>query len=144
MEFHAAYRLDTATPDLQPNTGPKHWNFLELDFEPRRPDPEFSIQIRNLIDPPTEQPRGGGHVSETASGPGRAPCSQLPPVVTLSNADVYLAYTDGRPIRGTRSLPDGAVPIGGLIDVSAGTLVVITSVDDGESRSVVVEAQPLP
>jgi hypothetical protein len=135
VRIHAAYRLDTATPDLQPNTGPKHWNFLELHFEPRGPDPAFGIQIRNVIDPTDETPRGGGSVRTTASKTGRATGSALPAITTLADADVFVTHVDGRPIRGTRSLDDGSLPRMGLVDVAPGTEVIVTATGGGDTES---------
>lgn len=129
LEILALYHAKYGTPDLQPRTGPKHWNFLDMTFDPRGEDPAFGLKIRNMIDPPTEAPRGGGFVEDHASNTGRPHTCTMPPIKTLPNADVHFSTEDGQPIRGTRSMADGRVPIRGLIDVLPGAKVVMTSFD---------------
>ncbi|MCP5118699.1 MAG: hypothetical protein GY953_48430, partial [bacterium] len=121
--YHGQYQ----TPDLQPREGPKHWNFLEMTFDPRPADPDIELRIRNIIDPPSETPRGGGTIERRASTTGRQPSSRLPAVRTLPNADIRIATEDGRPVRGLRSLGDGTVPAIGPIDVPSNTRLVLTA-----------------
>jgi hypothetical protein len=68
-------------------------------------------------------------VEEHASNTGRAHTCTLPAVKTIADAGVRFAYLDGRPIRGTRSLPDGAIPVRGLVDVEPNTKIVMTACD---------------
>ena len=73
-----------------------------------------------------------------ASDTGRALTSRLPMIRTLANADVRFVTASGDAIRATRSLPDGSVSLKGLIDVEAGTEIIVTSFDGSKSESMVV------
>ena len=88
-----------------------------------------------MIDAPTEKPRGGGALAETASQSGRTPSCKLPKIRTLPNADVRFVHTDGRPVRGTRSLADGSISLGGLPDLEPGTQLIVTAFDGEQSES---------
>ena len=124
--YHDKYN----TPDLRPRPKrPFNWSFLEMNFEPRGKEPTIGLRLRDLTDPPTRQARGGGFVEEHASNTGRAHTCKLPAVKTIADAGVRFAYLDGRPIRGTRSLSDGTVPVRGLVDVEPNTKVVMTACD---------------
>lgn len=135
LEVLALYHREYESPDLKPLVGPKYWNFLEMHFDPREADPDFGFKIRNLIDSPAERPRGGGFVEQCASHTGRPPASVIPALKTRPHADVRLTLEDGTPIRATRSLNDGSLPIMGLPDIPPGTEVIVTSFD-GESGEV--------
>lgn len=143
LEIRALYHARYGSPDLKPRTGPKHWNFLEMHFDPRGEDPSFSLKIRNMIDPPTEAPRGSGFVKDHASNTGRPHTCNLPPIKTLPNADVRFSTEDGQPIRGARSLANGVVPICGLVDVAPGTRVVMTSFDGIRAEARVINTLPI-
>ena len=140
---HALYHQKYASPELKPNTGPKHWNFLQIDLDPRPADPGIQLRIRNIIDPPSATPRGGGAIDRRASQTARPPTCRLPDIRTLPNADVRLATEDGTPIRGTRSQPDGTVPLAGLIDVPPGARVVVTASDGNKAEAKIVTTLPL-
>ncbi|RMF74433.1 MAG: hypothetical protein D6744_14500, partial [Planctomycetota bacterium] len=114
LEVVALYHQKYEAPDLRPQTNPGYWNFLEMEFDPRAADPQIGLRLRRLNDPPAERPRGGGQVDVGASQTGRPPDSRLPPIRTLPNADVRLALSDGRPLRGLRSAADGSLPRAGL------------------------------
>ena len=111
-----------------------------MEFDPSKPDPGIGLCIRNMIDAPSEAPRGGGALNEVASNSGRLPTSTLPPIKTLPNADVRFVHTDGRPIRGTRSLADGTVPLKGLPDIQPGTQLIVTAFDGDHSASQTITA----
>ena len=106
-----------------------------MEFDPTLVDPKIDLRIRNLIDAPDETPRGGGSLSETASQSGQAATCKLPSIKTLPNADLRLAHTDGRPIRGTRSQPDGSLPLKTLPNIAPGAQLILTAFDGIESRS---------
>ena len=127
LEIRALYHPSYDTPDLQKLDGPFYWNFLEMEFDTRDSEPKFGLRIRNLVDAPTENPRGGGSVQEAASATGRRPLCALPEARFIPNADILLSSVDGRPIRGVRSLADGRLPIQGLVDVAPGTEVLATA-----------------
>ncbi len=134
----ALYHEDYEGPELVPNEGPTYWNFLEMVFDPRPADPEFELRVRNLIDAPTDPPRGGGSVEDAASNTGRPPSVRLPALQTLPKADLLVSTMDGQPIRGGRSLADGTVPVESLIDVPSNTRVVITARKGDEAAAEVV------
>lgn len=143
LEVFALYHSQYGAPDLSPREGPEYWNFLEMLFDPRGADPGFQLKIRNLIDPPTEIPRGGGSVEEVASQTGRPIGCRLPSLRTLPNADVLLLHVDGRPIRGTRSLADGSIPLMGLPEVAPGNRIRVSAFAEGKGEAFEVEALPL-
>jgi hypothetical protein len=130
VTLHALYCGQAVNPDLELPAAddPQSWNFLETVFDPRPADPVMTVRIRNIIDGPSDAPRGGGPVTRVASSTARLPESFLPKVKTLANADVHLHYIDGRPLLGTRSLKDGSLRISGLPDVPAGAVLVLTAV----------------
>ena len=127
VEIKALYHQRYDTPDLRKVDGPFYWNFLEMEFDPRGADPGIGLRVRNLVDSPSETPRGGGSVQERAANTGRVPSCSLPETKLLPNADVLLTAADGRPLRGCRTLADGRLPIRGLVDVSPGESVVATA-----------------
>ena len=140
VTIHALYHKTHANPSLGKHAAgdPFYWNFLEMEFNPARADPAIGLRIRNMIDSPTAQPRGGGSLETTASATGRVIQSKLPPITLLPNADVRFVDENGRPIRGIRSLANGRVPLTGLVDVKPGTKVIVTAFDGEESKSIVV------
>jgi hypothetical protein len=142
LEVYALYLKDRETADLKPLSGPRYWNFLEMHFDPRGIDPRFALTIRNLIDHPAADPRGGGAVEDAASNTGRPVMSRLPERRTLPDADVRLSLTDGTPLRGLRSLPDGTLPKMGLVDIPPNTPVVVTSVSGETGEVTVVRTKP--
>ena len=143
LDVHALYHKTHATPDLQrqKKEDPFYWNFLEMEFDPTPADPKIGLRIRNLIDAPDEAPRGGGSLSETASQSGQKATCKLPAVKTLPNADLRIVHTDGRPIRGTRSRPDGSLPLKSLPNITPGTQLILTAFDGKESHSQTITTQ---
>ena len=127
VEIKALYHQRYDTPDLRKVDGPFYWNFLEMEFDPRDPEPRIGLRVRNLVDSPSEEPRGGGSVQENAADTGRVPSCSLPEVKLIPNADVLLTAVDGRPLRGCRTLGDGRLPVRGLVDVPPGESVVATA-----------------
>lgn len=140
LEVYSLYHKTHANVDLDahPKDAPFYWNFLEMQFDTDTVDPGIELRVRNLIDPPSETPRGGGTLETQASKTGRTITSRLPMIRTLANADVRFVTASGNAIRATRSLPDGTVSLKGLIDVEAGTQIIVTSFDGSKSESVVV------
>lgn len=127
VEIKALYHQRYDTPDLRKLDGPFYWNFLEMEFDPRGAEPQIALRVRNLVDPPTAEPRGGGSVRTPATGTGRPPACSLPEVKLLPDADVVLTTTEGRPLQGARTLADGRLPLRGLVDVEPGTTVLATA-----------------
>jgi hypothetical protein len=138
LTVEALYHEDYEGPDLAPANGPTYWNFLEMAFDPRGSDPKFHLKVRNLIDAPSEEPRGGGFVEDTVSHTGRPKTSRLPDIQTVPDAELLFSRMDGTPIRGGRSLSDGTVPVRSLIDVPPAARVVITARSGDEARADVV------
>ena len=101
------------------------------------------MKIRNIVDPPTREPRGGGVVDRRASTTGRRPTCSLQPIKTLSNANVYLRTLEGRPIMATRSLADGSLPLSGLPDVTPGTRLLVTATDGSQTDAQIVTTTEL-
>ena len=127
LEIKALYHQSYDTPDLRKLEGPFYWNFLEMEFDPSGEHPTIGLRVRNLVDPPSEAPRGGGSVQEPVSLTGREPTCSLPRVKLLPDADVLLARLDGRPLRGARTLSDGTLAVQGLVDVDPGETILVTA-----------------
>ncbi len=140
VEIHSLYHSQFSSPsqDKHATGDPFYWNFLEMEFDSAHPDPKIGLRVRNLVDPPTEAPRGGGPLETTSTQTGRRPNGKLPRIKTLPNADIYFTDTDGKSIRGARSDEDGIVHIRGLVDVQPGTKVVVNAYDGERSESHVV------
>jgi hypothetical protein len=143
VSVHSLYHMSYQTPDLQPRTGPMYWNFLEMEFDPRHADPAFGLKIRNLVDPPTTEPRGGGFVMDVASNTGREPLSRVPDVTLLPNADAHVALSNGHPLRGTRTNSEGRLTQTTLVDVPPKTLVLVTAHDGDEAEAKLVRTIPV-
>lgn len=143
LAVHALYHQKYQSPELEPIEGPKYWNFLEMVFDPRGKNPHFELKLRNLIDAPEQGMRGGGAVRRSASETGRPAASRLPAVTLLAEADVLITTTDGKPLRGTRSLPDGTLPLEGLIGVGPDTPVVLIARRDEQVAAEMVRTLPV-
>ena len=144
VTIHALYHKQYADPELSAHAGgePFYWNFLEMEFDPRKEDPTIGMRIRNLVDAPEQDPRGGGSLETRASQTGRQPSCRLPQVKTIPNAEIRILTIDGRPIRGTTSLPDGRVPVAGLIDIQPGEEVLILAHRQNEADATKVVTLP--
>jgi hypothetical protein len=140
LEVTSLYHKSHADPKLNGHAkgDPFYWNFLEMEFDPRPADPAIGLRVRNMIDAPTEEPRGGGSLETTASTTGRKPSSKLPEMKTLADADVRIVSTNGSPIRATRSDSSGTLRATTLVDVPTGTKVIVTAFDGTQSKSYVV------
>lgn len=135
--YHKTYVDPLLTPPAKDD--PFYWNFLEMEFNPQREDPAIGLRIRNLVDAPSAEPRGGSALETTAGTTGRRTSSQVAEFKTLPNADVRFVTENGKPIRGTRSDQDGRVVATALIDIPAGTTVVVTAYDQETSASQVLK-----
>jgi len=139
LEVLALYHNKYKNPDLEPiDKFPVNWNILAAEFDPRGSDPQIRMTLRNLIDQPADEPRGGGVVENSAAQTGRKPTCLLPIVNTLPDADVRLATLDGRPVRGVRSLGDGTLPLRGLPDIKPGTKILLTATAGSEADAQIV------
>jgi hypothetical protein len=114
-----------------------------MEFDPRHADPAFGLKIRNLVDPPTTEPRGGGFVMDVASNTGREPLSRVPDVTLLPNADAHVALSNGHPLRGTRTNSEGRLTQTTLVDVPPKTLVLVTAHDGDEAEAKLVRTIPV-
>jgi hypothetical protein len=143
VTIHALYHDEYRNPEQEPIEGPKYWNMLAMEFDPRGEEPTYTLKLHNLVDGPDDEPRGGGHLVRKVSETGRPPASRLPAFETLPEAVILLTTLEGRPIRGTRSLADGTVPIDGLIDVPPETRVLVSARTANASDATVVTTQPV-
>lgn len=141
VEVHSLYHKEYASPELDSHSAgaPFYWNFLEMNFDPAGADPAIEMKIRNLVDGPDEDVRGGGQLVTSASQTGRPVASRLPDFKTLPNADVHFSTLDGVPVRASRSGDDGAVTLPGLVDVSPGTGIIVVAFDGNSSDSHVLQ-----
>ena len=137
LEIHALYHAKYSNPKLEPSVKgePYYWNFLEMEFDPTKAEPTIGMRIRNLIDSPSETPRGGGALEISVSETGRATFSSLAAFKTLPAADVRFSDTSGKPIMATRSGDDGSVRAQAMIDIEAGTTVIATAFDGKQVES---------
>ena len=140
VEVTSLYHKEYSDPRLNTHAAgdPFYWNFLEMEFDPRPADPAIGLRVRNMIDAPAAEPRGGGSLETKASSTGRQPSSELPAMKTLPNADVRIVRTDGTPLRGTRSDANVQLATTTLVDVSVGSKVIVTAFDGRRSESEVV------
>lgn len=145
LEVLALYHKNFADPAQNPHQpgDPFYWNFLEMKFQPEGSEPTIGMRIRNLVDAPSDEPRGGGVLDASVRETGRAHTCQLPDLVTLPSADVFLTETNGKPIRGTRSDVNGKIHLGGLPEFSPGTRIVIHSYDGEKTDSKLVTTLPV-
>lgn len=143
VEVQALYHKTHADPTLnshEPNQ-PFYWNFLEMEFDPRKKTQAIGFRIRNMIDHPTSEPRGGGHVATGLATTGRPPTCTVPAIKVIPNADVRFSFLNGAPIRGTRSDEQGHILTRGLIGPKPGDRIMITAQDgeNADARIVTVE-----
>ena len=145
VNIHALYHKQFSNPHQQPHsaTDPFYWNFLEMEFDPRGADPQIELRIRNLVDAPVADPRGGGALLARKSETGRPSTCSLPLIQTLPNADVFLTETNGQPIRGIRSDGEGKVHLTGLPDLRPGTQIVVNAFDGAAAHSQVLKTGQL-
>jgi len=139
LEVVALQHQHYEAPDLRKQSDERYWNFLEAEFDPREADAKIGLQIRRVDDVPNTAPRGGGVVRARASETARPHDCKLPPLKTLPNAEVRFTTLDGRPIRGARSLADGAVPVAGLVGVARSTKLLLTAFDGEQALTQIVD-----
>jgi len=145
VKIHALYHDKYNSPDLRPRPKrPLNWSFLEMEFDTRGGEPMIGLKLRDLTDPATRESRGGGQVNTRSADTGRSYTCRLPPINTLPNADVRFAYYDGRPIRATRSLGDGSVPLQGLVDVEPERQIVMTACNGRSSEAQIITTLSIP
>lgn len=136
LKVHALYHKEFDSPDQDPHPkgAPFYWNFLEMEFDPRASEDKIAMRIRNMIDAPSEKPRGGGELTEKTAASGRELTCKIDLVTTLPNADVRFSHAKtGKPIRGSRSREDGTVPVTGFVGIEAGETVLMTAFDGSTS-----------
>ena len=145
VEIHSLYHKQHANPKLEKHAenDPFYWNFLEMNFDTRGDEPKMSFRVRNMIDGPNENPRGGGELSLTASQTGRVSKSIIEPFQTLANADIRLTTTTGVSLRGTRSDENGHVARIGLPDLPSGTEIIATIYDGAKLESRLLSTIPV-
>ncbi|MEM7392589.1 MAG: alkaline phosphatase D family protein, partial [Verrucomicrobiota bacterium] len=133
LEITALYHRSHADAERNAHAEgePFYWNFLEMEFNPSKPEPTVGMRVRNMIDAPSEIPRGGGALDIGAAGTGRKPTCRLPEIKTLPHADVRFSTLNGRPIRGARSNAEGTISLVGLIGPEPGEKIMVTA-QDGE------------
>ena len=143
LEIHALYHKTHANPELEPQKpgDPFYWNFLEMEFDTRDEDPVIGLRVRNLIDSPSDKPRGGSSLETVASSTGRIARSRLEAFRTLPSADVRFSTQEGRAIRATRSGNKGEVGSIGLADMDSGAIVIATAWDGSRVRSTVLTSK---
>ena len=143
LEIYALYHKTHSNPELEPQKpgDPFYWNFLEMEFDPRDEDSAIGLRVRNLIDSPSDKPRGGSSLETVASSTGRIARSRLEAFRTLPNADVRFSTQEGRAIRATRSGNKGEVGSIGLADMESGAIVIATAWDGSRVRSTVLTSK---
>ncbi len=142
LEMIAFYHHNYESPELEKRQGPQYWNFLDMHFDPNGERGEIGLKVCNLIDAPTDGPRGGGAVDVAIAGTGRPVRARLPKLKTLPDADVHFARLDGSPVRGTRSLPGGGVVHTGFADVEPGEALVMTVNNGRRAEASIVKTEP--
>lgn len=138
LEAIALYSEDYENVQLNPIEGPKYWNFLEMMFDSSLKEPAITLKLRNLVDHPSDNPRGGQYIEVKAESTGRIPTSRLPEIQTLPKADVLLMLPGGKPIRGCRSFDDGTLPAIGLPDIEPDTRMLVLADDGKQTTSMTV------
>lgn len=143
LEVTSLYHKEHADPQLNSHAAgdPFYWNFLEMEFDPAAADPGIGLRVRNMIDAPDEDARGGAPLETAASATGREPTCKLPEIKTLPNADVRFTTLEGRPIRGGRSDAEGRVFVTGLIGPSPGDTIMVAAQDGKQADAQLVKAE---
>ena len=139
LRVYALYHARYETPALEERTGPFYWNFLEMHFDPAAPAPFTRLALRNVVDAPGERPRGGEALTLPATGTGRPATAYVPALSLIPDADVQISRLTGEPLRGARTEADGALPAIPLVDVRAGTPVLVTAYSQTDAVSRIVQ-----
>ncbi len=114
-----------------------------MEFNPQLQDPNTSLAIRNLIDPPDEEPRGGSALYLQSKDTGRRPTCVLPATLLIPDADVQISTLAGELIRGTRTGPDGTMPLTRLNSVIPDTPLLVTAYSDEKAVSLIIQTSEL-
>ena len=137
--YHHVYK----NADLEKQDTINYWNYLDMEFDTRQPDAGVRLGIRNITDPIGTDMRGGGSIDAKASEIGKTPSVKISPDTTLANADLLFLKEGGVPIRGSRSLSDGTVPVKTLIGVEPGDNIVVVAMRGDESQAQTLVARPI-
>jgi hypothetical protein len=140
LEIIGLYHQDYGDPKLtpRPEGDPFYWNFLEMEFDSRPLVSQIGLRIRNLVDAPSDVPRGGGAIETDVSKTGRPLLSKLPEFTTLPSADVRFMTITGHPLRGARTNSRGVPKVEGLVGVEPGTKILVTAFDGQKTDSQVL------
>ena len=142
VEIHSLYHKTYADAELNEHAAgdPYYWNFLEMEFDPTQSDPKIGLRVRNMIDSPKDNPRGGGALETSASETGEQRITVTGAnLKTLPNAEVRFLTLDGKPIRATQSDADGKVPNVGVNAVSPGDKIMMLAVAGKETESKLID-----
>lgn len=145
VDIYSLYHKNFSNPDQDSHAAsdPFYWNFLEMEFHPWKEERNIELRVRNMIDSPAIEPRGGGQLITSTRETGRPLSCRLPNLKVLPNADVLLMNEDNQTIRGTRSSVDGSIDLEGLQDIEPGTKIILTANDGKTVQSQFVETLPL-
>ncbi|MFK7846885.1 MAG: hypothetical protein AB8G77_16410 [Rhodothermales bacterium] len=143
LRVYALYHADYESPSLRSREGVFYWNFLQMEFNPQLEDPNTSLAIRNLVDPPDEDPRGGSALYLASKDTGRRPTSALPATLLIPDADVQISTLSGELIRGTRTGLDGTMPLTRLNSVMPQTPLLVTAYSDVKAVSLIIQTSAL-
>jgi hypothetical protein len=139
VEAYALYHKSYENPELKKITGPFYWNFLEMSFNPDNAKEHFGLKVRNMIDAPSDVPRGGGDATGTIDMTGLPIDGKLPETITLANASVRFSKLEtGAPLRGTMSDVNGLVKCRGFSTLKAGEKVLMTANVNGQAEAKVI------
>ena len=141
LTVQALYHKSYQSPELEPLKGPMYWNFLEMEFDPTAADPGIALRVRNIIDKPTDEPRGGGSATDVSSQTGRPAASTIPDIRLMARSDVHVAVLNGQSIRGTRTGADGTLRQRSLADVPPGTQLILTAHDGTRAEAQIVTSE---
>ena len=143
LQVYALYHADYASPSLKQQKGPFYWNFMEMEFDPWLQSPTTKLTIRNLIDAPDEDPRGGTALILASKDTGRLPASEIPATIMIPSADVQISSLSGELIRGTRTDVNGTMPLTRLNSVMPDTPLLVTAYSDEKAVSLIIRTTSL-
>ncbi len=143
LRIYALYHRDYQSPTLTPQDGPFYWNFLEMEFAPALTNPTTTLALRNLVDSPEEEARGGEALVLEAKVTGQRPTSELPATALIPNADVQISTLNGELVRATRTDTDGTMPITRLCSINPGSQLLVTAYSDEKAISLIIQTLPL-
>ena len=141
IEVLALYHDKYQDPQLTPLTDDVAFNFMELVFDVTATNPAVEFKIRRLEDRPSHSPLGGGPVKVKLKETGQEPSSFLPNIRTFERAEIWIAQTDGMPLRASRSDAQGEAKGIGLTGMHPGTEVLVTSIAGTKTASRILTTQ---